>query len=509
MTTSRRQVLLTAAGLGTAAWFAGRVRPAAADLLLDPDPVQAYEKAFARVDTSVRDNEAGWLAWGVSYLLESLVRMYQATGNIAYLDRFVERADATWALTDVNRGVTDWSGRSGWVWRTGGSYTAAGVAVPDAAGEPLFEIRYASATPSTATVTVQNPSAGRCDLVLTHPTTGTLTLTGVSLDPASADDVVDRVNTQAYGLSRRWTAKRLGGAATATPLAGVRSLQQRYYAFAVHTGMVTYPMAMFARMVLEGARAGDHTLVRYVGAAQRYLTWTRKAVAFHDREWRWRTLPDGSTGGDYVWPKGAPVPFDGLVQPFNQTQGLGQTMAELHRLDASAAYAAKVQAMVRAFRGDMEVDGAAWQWHYWPTYSELFNSYPASANLSEYTPWYGRASQYEDISHAAISVEFMVAAHRAGLGTATTDLDRLAHTYLDNIRNGDTGVFTRVDGTTPAVDSNAAQAGRWLALEPWGPGMAAHVTAVYDAMVLEPSQNSHLLGIGYLAWAAAQGWLQD
>src|SRR5699024_671781 len=173
----------------------------------------------------------------------------------------------------------------------------------------------------------------------------------------------------------------------------------------------TYPMALFIRVVLE------ERLPRYRGAAQRYRAWTRKAVAHHDHEWQWRELADGSTGGDYVWPKGAPVPFDGLVQPFNQTQGLGLTMSEMHRVDRNPALADRVGAMVRSFRSDMEVDGDAWQWRYWPTYSELFRSYTADEQVSEYTPWYTAATQYEDVSHAAISVEFMVAAHRAGLGS--------------------------------------------------------------------------------------------
>jgi len=508
MNSSRRQVLLAAAGLGSIALVGAQARPAAADLLPDADPVQAYEKAWTTVDTSVRDNEAGWLAWGISYLLLSLVRMYEATGDVSYLDRFVARADQVWDQTDIRRGVTDWQGRSGWVWRTGGSYTAAGIAIRSDAGESLFEVRYAAATPSAATVTVSNVHPGGCDLVLTHPTTGTVTVAGVSLDPASADDVVARVNA-VYTTSRRWTAKRLGGAATATPAEGTSALQQRMYAFAVHTGMVTYPMALFARLVLERGRSGQRDLIRYRGAAQRYLTWTRKAVAFHDVEWRDRTLGDGAAGGDYVWPKGAPIPFDGLIQPFNQTQGLGQTMAELYRIDRSPVYAAKVRAMVRAFRSDMETVGAARKWHYWPTYSELYQSYPASAGLSEYTPSYSRATQYEDISHAAISVEFLRAAQQAGLEATTTDLEAYAHTYLDLLRNGPTGVFTRVDGSTPAVESNAAQAGRWLGLAPWGPGMVEHVTAVYDAIALAPTQGSHLLGVGYVAWAANQGWLRD
>ena len=504
---SRRAVLLGAAGLG-AATLTGAGLPAHASLTLDPDPVTAYELAWDRVDTSVPHNEAGGLAWGMSYILLSLVRMYQATGDTRYLDRFVERADQVWAQTDVRRGVTDWAGRSGWVWRAGGNYTAAASVITDTAGTPLFEVRYASTYASESTVTVTAASAGGADLVLENPHTGSFPVPGVSFDPSSPDFVVDRINTEIYQPGRRWTAKWLDGDVAAVPAEGTVPAAQRYYAFAVHTGMVTYPMALFARVVLQ------QQLVRYRGAARRYRLWSEKAVAFHDAEWQWRTLPDGSTGGDYVWPKGAPVPFDGLTQPFNQSHGPGLTMAELCRTLPGGGrdrygYRAKVEAMVRAFGSDMEDRGAAWQWHYWPTYSELGRGYQADEELSEYTPWYGSVTSYEDISHAAISVEFLIAAYRARVAATDEDAAHLAATYRDQVADGEDQVFTRVDGTTPATDSMAAQAGRWLTLQPWWPGMAGHVGSVYEAMELEPGFGSHLAGVGYLAWAANEGWRLD
>ncbi|MFW6599424.1 hypothetical protein ACQBAU_11655 [Propionibacteriaceae bacterium Y2011] len=500
---NRRRLLAGTAGVAALAVAGLPAVRASASHYDRYDTVAAYEKAWAGTDTSVPNNEAGGLAWGISYLLLSLVRMYQATGDTTYLDRFVERADQVWAQTDVRREVTDHAGRSGWVWRTGGNYTSAAATVTDAAGAPLFEIRYAWTYPTDGKVTVSNVTATGFDLVLTHPRVATKTLTGVNFDPDSPDFVVRRVNEDVYSPNVRWTAKDVSSGAGGTPVAGTTGLAQQYYAFAVHTGMVTYPMALFSRLMLQQGS------VRYRGAAQRYLAWTHKAVAFHDREWKFRELADGSTGGDYVWPTGAAVPFDGLIQPFNQTQGLGQTMAELHRISPQPAYAAKVEAMVRAFRSDVEVVGEAWQWHYWPTYSELYNSYDAESGLSEYTPWYGRATQYEDISHAAITVEFLNAAHGAGLGATDDDLAHLGATYTDNVAVDPTHVATRVSGGDVASDSVAAQAGRWLTLQPVEPTMADHIHAVYAAMDLEPLGGSRMLGVSYLVWARNAGWESD
>ena len=497
---TRRQVLAGAAGLGVVAALGQQATSAHAALLLDPDPVESYEIAWDRIDTSVTHNEAGGLAWGMSYILLSLLRMYQATEDTTYLDRFVERADQVWQQTDAARGVKDWRGRSGQVWRSGGNYTAAGIELTDADGTPIVDIRYATAAPTSGTVTVTTTEDGLVDVVLEHPTTGVLEFTGASLDPASPDSLVDKV-LAAYG-GQRWTAKWLSGAGPEAELVdGTSQLVQRWYVFPVHTGMITYPIAVFARTVLE------HGPAKYQRYARRYLTLLRKSIGHHHDEWRWSELDNGERGGDYFWPKGAPLSWDGLLQPFNQTQGLGMTMAELHRISPEPGYAAQVSAMVASFLSDMETDGDAWIWRYWPTYTELFQGYTAEDQLSEYTPSYPNgAKQYEDISHAALSIEFMVVAHRAGLGGEPEHLERLVATYLDKVADGADKVFTRVDGTTPAVDSNAAQAGRWLGLAPWGPDLAPHVTAVYEAMELEPGSGSHLSGIAYVAWALNQGW---
>ena len=157
--------------------------------------------------------------------------------------------------------------------------------------------------------------------------------------------------------------------------------------------------------------------------------------------------------------------------------------------------------MIRSFRSDVQQEGDAWQWHYWPTYSEMYRGLDAEEQLSEYTPWYTPATQDEDISHAAITLEMLVAAQGAGLAGTEEDLAHLVRTYHDNVALGPGSVATRVSGGEPAALSMAAQAGRWLPLRPLAPAMADHVHAVYEAYDLEPAQGSHLLGISNLVRA--------
>lgn len=56
------------------------------------------------------DNEFGVLAWGESYILDSLLDMYEVTGNTTYLEEFIEHADAVIAQGDDNTNRPDYRG---------------------------------------------------------------------------------------------------------------------------------------------------------------------------------------------------------------------------------------------------------------------------------------------------------------------------------------------------------------------------------------------------------------
>ena len=225
-------------------------------------------------------------------------------------------------------------------------------------------------------------------------------------------------------------------------------------------------------------------------------------MAFHDHEFRLRA--DG--GGDYVWPKGAPVPFDGLIQPYNQSQGLGQTMVELYRATGRAVYRDRVRALLTAYQaGITEGENGAYVWTYWPVHSELYAGYEAGQGLSTYTPSYTPSLQVEDISHAAITVEFAKEAETAGAVDWSDRLPHFATTFTENVIKSETEVWYRVDGTTDAVPANAVQCARWMLYAEYDNEIYAQSLRVYDDAQLVPSQGSHALGIAYLNWAKQRG----
>jgi len=499
--TRRTFVLGTTAG-GVAAWAGLPALSASADPLVYDSP-EAFDAAQAGyLASNAQNNEAGLYAWGESYFLLGLLRMYEAYQDERYLRTFEDRARHLMKTTDHARKVRDYAGRSGKVWRTAGNYTAGHGILADGNGVPAVQLRWAGTRSAESTAEVLNVADGTFDLVLRNPATTTVvTLPAVSLDPASPAYVVTAVNN-AYNASLRWTAVdlRTTPAAAPAPAAATIPFTSQYYVFAVHTGMIAFPLARYARMVLQSA-----TLRRWPRQdfAREVLDAATAAVEFHEPEWVSRA--DGT--GDYVWPKGAPIPFDGTIQPYNQSQGIGQVLVELFRVTKQPKYRTRVLQMLKAYEPALRLDGEAYVWTYWPPYSELYTGYAKTAGISEYTPSYPAAKQIEDLSHAAISTEFVHAAYDAGIdGGPATDIQRFTKTFTQKLVRSATEVWYRVDGTGVAVPANAVQCARWGEYAEQDLLVYQQSLRVYDAVQLVPVQGSHALGIAYLNWAKNSGW---
>lgn len=66
------------------------------------------------------NNASGTLAWGTSYVMMSLLVMFEATGDVAYLRQLTWIADGVLAQRDSERGVTDYRGESNPCWQATG-----------------------------------------------------------------------------------------------------------------------------------------------------------------------------------------------------------------------------------------------------------------------------------------------------------------------------------------------------------------------------------------------------
>jgi hypothetical protein len=171
--------------------------------------------------------------------------------------------------------------------------------------------------------------------------------------------------------------------------------------------------------------------------------------------------------------------------------------------------------MARMFRGQLAVDpGDAYTWHYWPTFGNIYNGYAKTGSpetdISLYNPNLTHPGrQIEDVSHAAISVEFAVRAFRAHLGMNGRDMARLARTYTQNVATG-AATHVRVDGTGSPNATYSLQAPRWMPLAAWDERIFHHALAVYDSYQPTPESLGGVFGwllgnIAYLHQYARRG----
>jgi hypothetical protein len=435
--------------------------------------------------------------------------MYEKYRDTYYLDRLIDNVDQVLSVRDSERGVKDYRGLSLPAWRADHPYTTGYATLADNDGLPLLDLREALSYAEDTTVTVTagtRPDTFTVDLVNTTVNRKT-TLPELSLDPASPDYAVSRIYAAAPGPLQLTAAdRRPTPRAGDVPQLGTYQMHCEPVIFAVHTGMITYPIASFVRIVLSSPVLRR----RYQRKAAEYLIACREAVAVHDWEYR--------DGGYLIWPKTQPLPYDGCEQPINQSVGLGQTLVELALATGDRGYRQKVAAMGRMLAGQLSVDaGDAYVWHYWPVGGHIYDGFLKTGNpdsdISIFTPSGGPARQFEDISHGAIDVEFAVRAFRARLAFTGRDMARIARTFTQNIATTDAdglpAINTTVGGGTLGAPSVAQQAPRWMQAAAFDPQVHAQCLALYNRYQPTPERDGQqaigfgwlLANVAYLNWA--------
>ena len=195
----------------------------------------------------------------------------------------------------------------------------------------------------------------------------------------------------------------------------------KQYAWIVHAGMITYPAARCAYLI----RRDPELAQRFGPRADGYVVAVEQTVnAFEDS---WREDSKGSEG----WYHGAYLD-KGL--PLNQQNALGRTLVALWLATGKDEYRAKAEKLATFFRRRLRRHQDGYAWSYWPDRGGA-----------------------EDISHAAINVDFAFTCYRANIVFTRDDMVRFSQT-LGGCLRGD-GFAGNVDGTGDLRHS--AQMGRW------------------------------------------------
>jgi hypothetical protein len=241
------------------------------------------------------------------------------------------------------------------------------------------------------------------------------------------------------------------------------------YCYVVHSGMIAYPIAEFARLV---GLAGLEEEVAYDGItfgekATTYTDAAKEVVAAHDDQWR--------GDGYYVFrPDASFLGYPGQDLPLNQSNAMGRLLLVLYDLTGDVQYRDKAQALASRFKTQM----TGYLWNYWGgTYS----------------------GNGEDISHAAINVDFATMIAERGLGFTDADMIGLSDTFMNVYL--DDGTFSDFIGGGPTNGSSyRPQIARWLRLTPWRTSVYTAVRDLMDNAYSPPSASgSHIMGWSLLA----------
>lgn len=228
------------------------------------------------------------------------------------------------------------------------------------------------------------------------------------------------------------------------------------YCYVVHSGMIGYPMAEFARLVADSGLEDepDADGVLFGDKAAGYVVAAQETVAAHDDQW--------NAAGYYVFrPDATFLGYPGVDLPLNQSNAMGRLLLVLHDVTGDAAYLDKATALASRFAAQITVG-------------------PSGEHLWNY--WGGAySSAGEDVSHAAINVGFARLAAERGVVFDAADLEAFATTFVANVYVDDASFYDHVGGGSINTAGQRPQVGRWVGLAPQHASIYTAVRDVYEA----------------------------
>ena len=186
--------------------------------------------------------------------------------------------------------------------------------------------------------------------------------------------------------------------------------------FAVHTGMITYPMLEFVQLVRQ------YQIQRLEDKAATILARVRESVDWHDRQW---VLQEGGFGL-YTYPEDY-YRNPNYILPLNQQAAIARSLILLWELTGEKKYFEKAKDIALAIKGSLkesEFGGYVWGVQIGP--------------LSDTNP-------IEDISHGTITIDFIRLAYERGVVFTIEDMKKLATTIKHLLADGRAEQY--IDGT--------------------------------------------------------------
>lgn len=227
----------------------------------------------------------------------------------------------------------------------------------------------------------------------------------------------------------------------------VRTIAPEPTEFAVHEGVIAYPVALF----IEAVKADPALQAEFGASADQFLAHiTRHMLQKHEQDW----LDMGDGAGGYRFADLITDRFPNRLQPHNQYLALGRAYLVLKDVPGTdPLFATRAEGMARLFRRYLREQGDAWVWNYWDW---VEGGEPGHSGL-------------EDTSHGTIDVGFAIEACHRGVVFTVDDMRRLTRTVLDQMWNGSAEDPKLGPNVGTKGDQFAMTTSDWLDLGEWEP----------------------------------------
>jgi hypothetical protein len=468
------------------------------------------------------NEERGALAWDEAYVLQAYVLMLEAHRDTYYADKLVDHIDHVLATRDSVRGVRAFPGRSMPVWRSTSPYNVGEAVLLGDDGRPVLRLRCAGGTAETVTVTVARPTPDTFDLDARRTASAaqarppdltamlppdrwqalavappSQTYVGLHLDPGRDGFAVRQVNDAFTASNLRLTAEAVPGAVRdGLPRPGSYRFTSLPYVHPVHTGMIVWPMARFARLALR-----NRYLARYRVKARVYLAAVGAALQSHDDELRHDPQTQRSW---YAAGRGSPCLLDGSDQPLNYTAAMARAWREVALTTGDRPRQDLARALTRTFTQDARPSASGGLvWGYYRSDGTSYAGWSAADGVSQNWPAYAGGRLVEDLAHGHLEVDMVARARQLADLEDPAALDGLAATFTRQLTgrsaDGHPVVHARVDGTGTAATAQSGIVAGWLGVAGRDPSVVAVVRDVFADLDPAPSALS-LYGCAYLNW---------
>ncbi len=199
---------------------------------------------------------------------------------------------------------------------------------------------------------------------------------------------------------------------------------EKNYAWAIHAGMITYPIIQCAYVISQDSVLSS----KYINKVNYYIRSVKETIEGFEPNWR---VDDGRNEGWYYGD------YLKRVIPLNQQNALGRTLVVLWMITGERKYYEKALKLANYFKNCLIEKDTHYLWLYWGHYGLV-----------------------EDISHAAINIDFAYLCYRAGIIFTLDDMKRFTKTFMNCVQ--EEGFSKFIDGEGDL--SLSVEMGRWAHL---------------------------------------------